>query len=68
MKLHGSSIGGGVARDVEPAQCRLAGKVLLGSIVVIDGSKSEKNEHKRKQETKGRTKTGGGKKMAIAGI
>ena len=57
MKRRISSEGGGAARDVEPEWCRLAGAVFLGAIVVTDGSKFEKkNAHKKKQETKGRSK------------
>ena len=57
MKGHGSSGGGGSTLDVEPKQCRLVGTVFLGSIIVTDGSKSEKkNAHNKKQETKGHTK------------
>ena len=41
---------------MEPERCRLAGTVFFGAIKVIDGSKSKKNAHKKKQETKGRTK------------
>ena len=48
--------GGGATSDVEPERCRLAGTVFLGAIIVTDDSKSEKNAHKKKQETKGRTK------------
>ena len=49
MKWHGSSEGGGAARDVEPELCCLAGTVFLGAIVVTNGSKSEiKNAHKKK--------------------
>ena len=63
MKRRGLSGGGGAAQDVEPEWCCLAGIVFLGAIVVTDGSESEKkNAHKKKQETKCRTKTGGGKK------
>ena len=53
-----SSGRGGVARDVELELCRLAGMVFLGTIIVIDGLKSEKkkNAQKKKQETKGCTK------------
>ena len=59
MKRRGSSGGGGATLDVEPEWCRLAGTVFLGAIVVNDGSKFEKkNAHKKKQETKGRTKNG----------
>ena len=69
MKRRGSSGEGGASRDVEPEQCCLAGTVFLGSIVVTDGSKSvKKNAHKKKQETKGRTKNGWREKMVIAGI
>ena len=58
MKRCRLSGGGGAAWDVEPEQCRLAVTVFLGAIVVTDDSKSEKkkNAHKKKQETKGRTK------------
>ena len=44
---------------MEPERYRLAGTTFLGSIVVTDGTKFEKkNAHKKKQETKGRTKNG----------
>ena len=42
MKRRGSSGGEGATRDVEPERCRLAGTVFLGTIIVTDGSKSEK--------------------------
>ena len=50
---------------MEPEWCRLVGTVFFGAIVVTDGLKFEKkkNAHKKKQETKGRTKMGG-KKLA----
>ena len=42
---------------MEPDQCRLAGTVFLGAIVVTNGSKSKKkNAHKKKQGTKACTK------------
>ena len=55
---------------MEPKRCRLVGTVFLGAIVVTDGSKFEKkkNSTQEEQEMMGRTKTGGGKKMAITGI
>ena len=57
MKRCRSTEGRGAARGVEPERCYLAGMVFLGTVIVIDGSKSEKkNAHKKKEETNGRTK------------
>ena len=68
MNQRGSSGEGGVARDVEPERCRLAGTVFLGAIVVAVGYKSTKKTHTRQeQETKGRTKNGWREKMDSRG-
>ena len=44
MKRRGSSGGGGAAWDVEPERCRLARKIFLGAMVVMDDSKFEKKK------------------------
>ena len=48
MKWNGSSGVQGATQDVKLEQCRLAGTVFLGAIVVTDGSKSEKKKKKKK--------------------
>ena len=41
VKRCGSAGGGGAALYMDPEQCRLAGTVLFGAIVIIDCSKSK---------------------------
>ena len=52
MKWNGSSGVQGATQDVKLEQCRLAGIVFLGAIVVTDGSKSEKRKKEKKRHTR----------------
>ena len=53
MNQRGSFGGGGVAYEVEPERCRLAGTDFLGAMVVVIWSKSTKISRKMREEVEG---------------